>query len=95
MPLHSSEVLHVAALARLAMDEAEARSHAASLDEILEFVAVLDTADIAAVEPMAHPLAVRQRLRRDVVSEGDQRERFQAIAPAVEDGLYLVPRVLE
>ena len=44
---------------------------------------------------MAHPLEVRQRLREDVVTETDQRERFQAIAPQVEDGLYLVPRVIE
>ena len=51
--------------------------------------------DTSAVEPMAHPQDARQRLREDRVTEGDGRERFQALAPQVEDGLYLVPQVIE
>jgi len=59
------------------------------------FVEQLDSTDTGGVTPMAHPLDAVQRLRADEVTETDQRERFQAIAPAVEDGLYLVPKVID
>ncbi len=62
---------------------------------ILDMVDQLQAADTADVEPMANPLDATQRLREDTVTEGNRREDFQAIAPAVEDGLYLVPRVIE
>jgi aspartyl-tRNA(Asn)/glutamyl-tRNA(Gln) amidotransferase subunit C len=65
------------------------------LSRILEFVDQLRQADTAGVEPMAHPLAMAQRLRPDEVTETDQRDRVQRNAPFAEHGLYLVPRVIE
>ena len=59
---------------------------------MVERMAAVDTAGVV---PMSHPQAVSQRLREDRVTEDDQREQFQSIAPQVEDGLYLVPKVIE
>ena len=95
MSLDKHEVERIAHLARLEIDPGAVPEYARNLSNILDLVDQLDAADTAGVEPMAHPLEVRQRLREDVVTETDQRERFQAIAPQVEDGLYLVPRVIE
>lgn len=95
MSLTSDEVQRIAQLARLAVDAREAEGFAAALSGIFDFVEALNQADIAGVEPMAHPLDAEQRLRPDVVTEFDQRQLFQSIAPAVEGGLYLVPRVIE
>ncbi|PWG65235.1 Asp-tRNA(Asn)/Glu-tRNA(Gln) amidotransferase subunit GatC [Sediminicurvatus halobius] len=95
MSLDASQVREIAHLARLAVDEADTREYAASLSSILEFVEQLAAVESSGVTPLAHPLEMNQRLRPDEVSESDQRERFQAIAPAVEDGYYLVPRVIE
>jgi aspartyl-tRNA(Asn)/glutamyl-tRNA(Gln) amidotransferase subunit C len=95
MSLNSDEVRRIAHLARLAMDDREAEGFAAALSDIFDFVEALNGADIEGVAPMAHPLDAEQRLRPDAVTETDQRERFQALAPAVEGGLYLVPRVIE
>jgi len=61
----------------------------------LDFVAQMSAVDTAGVSPMAHPMDAAQRLRPDTVTETDQRERFQSIAPQVEAGLYLVPKVIE
>jgi aspartyl-tRNA(Asn)/glutamyl-tRNA(Gln) amidotransferase subunit C len=68
---------------------------AQSLGDVLTLIDQLQAADTAGVEPMAHPLDAVQRLRADVVSEPDQRTALQAIAPAVADGLFLVPKVIE
>jgi aspartyl-tRNA(Asn)/glutamyl-tRNA(Gln) amidotransferase subunit C len=95
MSLNSDEVRRIAHLARLAVSDREAEAFAAGLSDIFDFVQTLDAAEISGVEPMAHPLDAEQRLRPDTVTESDQREHFQAIAPAVEAGLYLVPRVIE
>lgn len=95
MSIDHAEIARVAGLARLAVQENEADDLVASIRDILGFVETLDAARIDGVEPMAHPLDGRQRLRPDVVTESDHREAFQAIAPAVEAGLYLVPRVIE
>ncbi len=95
MSLNRDEVQKIAHLAHLAMDDREAEGYAAALSDIFDFVAALNEADIEGVAPMAHPLDAEQRLRPDAVTEVDQRERFQAFAPAVEGGLYLVPRVIE
>lgn len=95
MPLTRDEVSQIAHLARLALEPSETEILVSSLNDIFQFVEILDRADIAGVEPMAHPLDADQRLRPDVVTETDQRELFQSIAPAVESGLYLVPRVIE
>ena len=95
MSLTSNEVRRIANLARLAVDDREAEGLAAALSDIFDFVEALNNADIEGIAPMAHPLDAEQRLRPDRVTESDQRELFQDIAPAVEGGVYLVPRVIE
>lgn len=95
MSLNTEQLQQVARLARLELRSDHVASYARQLSDILTLVGQLSASDTAGVEPMAHPLGMTQRLREDVVSETDQRERFQALAPAVEAGLYLVPKVLE
>lgn len=95
MPLGIAEVAKIAHLARLAIREEEAPAYARNLSAILELVEQMNAVDTAGVTPMAHPLDRAQRLRADEVSESNQREHFQAIAPRVEAGLYLVPKVIE
>jgi aspartyl-tRNA(Asn)/glutamyl-tRNA(Gln) amidotransferase subunit C len=95
MPLDRSDVEKIAHLARLAVSESELDAVAGDLSNILDLVEQMDSADTVGVTPMAHPLHMAQRLREDRVTETDQRERFQSIAPATENGLYLVPQVIE
>ena len=95
MSLGPAEVGKIAHLARLAIRDQDMPAYAHNLSAILELVARMDAVDTAGVIPMAHPLDMAQRLRVDEVSEANQRERFQAIAPRVEAGLYLVPKVTE
>ena len=95
MSLQKEDVEKIAHLARLAIDEADIPDYARNLSSILDLVERMDCVDTEAVTPMAHPLDMPQRLRDDVVTEENQRERFQAIAPQVENGLYLVPQVIE
>lgn len=95
MSLTPEDARRIAHLARLAVREEDVAGYAASLSSILEFVAQMDAADTGGVLPMAHPQDTVQRLRPDVVTESDLREKVQAIAPAVESGLYLVPKVIE
>ncbi len=95
MSLSDQNVLRVAHLARLAVTPAEIAAWGGSLSRILELIERMNAVDTTGVEPMAHPRDVALRLRPDHVSEGDAREKFQAIAPAVEAGLYLVPKVIE
>ena len=95
MSLQPEDVLGIAHLARLHLETDELGHIAGELSGILDLVEQMNAADTASVQPMAHPLDEVQRLRPDSVTEHDQRERFQAIAPEVRDGLYLVPRVIE
>lgn len=95
MSLSPEQVEAVAHLARLAVNEKRIPDYSRDLSRILEMVEQMQAVDTSGVEPMAHPLDMAQRMRPDEVSEDNQRERFQAIAPAVEDGVYLVPRVIE
>lgn len=95
MSLSPEQVRKVADLARLRVDDGQVEAYARELSNILDMVETLDSADTGAVEPMAHPLDLNARLRADAVTESDRHEDFQAIAPAVEDGVYLVPRVIE
>jgi aspartyl-tRNA(Asn)/glutamyl-tRNA(Gln) amidotransferase subunit C len=95
MSLDADQVRRVATLARLAVADAELPIYADELSNILNLVDQLTAADTSAVEPMAHPFNMVQRLREDVVTESNQREIFQSIAPQVEGGHYLVPRVIE
>ena len=93
--LSRDQVLRIARLARIEVAEHEAAALERELNGILELVGKMAAVDTAGVEPMSHPGNAGQRLREDRVSERDQREAFQAAAPQVEDGLYLVPKVIE
>ncbi|MEY4195587.1 MAG: Asp-tRNA(Asn)/Glu-tRNA(Gln) amidotransferase subunit GatC [Pseudomonadota bacterium] len=95
MSLSIENVNRIAWLARLAIDADKVEAYAHDLSGILDFVARLEDADTSAVKPMAHPLEQIQRLRPDLPTEPDQRQHFQRIAPRVEAGLYLVPKVIE
>jgi|TARA_B100001057_G_scaffold36641_1_gene33186 aspartyl-tRNA(Asn)/glutamyl-tRNA(Gln) amidotransferase subunit C len=89
------DIEKVAVLARIRVDDEQVSALEKDLGNILDLVDQLAAADTDSVEPMAHPLNAVQRLRADEVTETNQREAFQAIAPATENGLYLVPRVIE
>ncbi len=95
MSLSREDVVKIAHLARLSIDEADVQRYARELSNILELVEQMNRLDTTNTEPMAHPLDTIQRLRADTVTEKDQRELFQAVAPQVEAGLYLVPQVIE
>lgn len=88
-------MLRAAHLARLGLSDEDAAHYLDDLGRILEMVDQLQALDTEGVAPLAHPLDATQRLRADEVTESDQRDRFQRCAPAVEQGLYLVPRVVE
>jgi aspartyl-tRNA(Asn)/glutamyl-tRNA(Gln) amidotransferase subunit C len=93
--LDKDQVRHIAMLARLKLTDEEYGESVEKLSKIVDFVDQLSQADTAGVVPMAHPLDAVQRLRPDVVTETDERDRYQQNAAAVADGLYLVPKVIE
>jgi aspartyl-tRNA(Asn)/glutamyl-tRNA(Gln) amidotransferase subunit C len=93
--LTRQQVEHIANLARLEFDEAEIPDFVEKLGSIVDFVDQLQQADTDSVEPMAHPLHQVQRLRPDEVTETVDRDAYQKNAPAVADGMYLVPKVIE
>jgi len=95
MSLNSADVEKVARLARLAMDEQELQAAQTQLNNIFGLIAEMQAVDTKGIDPMSHAQDLAQRLREDVVTETNQREAFQAIAPQVEQGLYLVPQVIE
>ncbi|GBE11153.1 glutamyl-tRNA(Gln) amidotransferase subunit C [bacterium BMS3Bbin12] len=95
MALESGEVEKIAHLARIAIRAQDVPEYRRNLSRILEFVEQMNAVDTRDVEPMAHPLDAAQRLRPDEVTETDRREHFQAIAPRVDAGFYLVPKVIE
>lgn len=89
------DIAHLCRLAQLALDATETRIVEADLERIIGMVDQMQSVDTKGVAPLAHPLEGAQRLRADEITESVDRDRYQAIAPAVEDGLYLVPRVVE
>ncbi|MDH5611710.1 MAG: Asp-tRNA(Asn)/Glu-tRNA(Gln) amidotransferase subunit GatC [Gammaproteobacteria bacterium] len=95
MSLDADAVKKIAYLARLKIDEADVPVYANNLSNIIDLVEQMNAVNTDGVVPMSHPLDAVQRLRDDVVTEINQREIFQAIAPKTEDGLYLVPQVIE
>ena len=95
MSLGPDDVKNIAHLARLDIEEKNIEGYANSLSSILDLVEQMNAVDTTNVQPMAHPMDVAQRLRVDEVLEENQREAFQKIAPKTEDGLYLVPKVIE
>lgn len=95
MSLTTEDVRKVARLARLAVTEADIQATHSQLTGIFDLIAEMQAVDTTGIAPMSHAQDVVQRLRPDVVTEINQREAFQAIAPQVEKGLYLVPQVIE
>lgn len=95
MSLDTTQVRKIAHLARLRISSDEAQHYAEELSRILGLIEQMNAVDTTGVEPMAHPSEAALRLRPDEVTEPDQCEKFQALAPAVEAGLYLVPKVIE
>ena len=95
MSLTLQDVKRVATLARIAVTEDEAVAYQQQLNGIFGLIAEMQAVDTTGVEPMSHAQDLSQRLRDDVVTETDQHEKFQAIAPQVAGGMYLVPQVIE
>lgn len=95
MTIERADIEKLAKLARIQITDDQITATTDSLANVLELVDQLQSANTSGVTPMAHPLDAVQRLRADEVTEINQREAFQAIAPATENGLYLVPKVIE
>ena len=95
MSLNQDDVKRIARLARIDISDAEAGVTQTRLNAIFDLIATMQAVDTSSIAPMAHAQDVSQRLRDDVVTETDRHAVFQAIAPAVENALYLVPKVIE
>ena len=95
MSLTAKDVERIAKLARIRVDEAEVAAYQTQLNGIFGLIEEMQSVDTAGVEPMSHAQDLFQRLRADTDSEADRRSAFQAIAPQTENGLYLVPKVIE
>ena len=95
MSLNSADIKRIAHLARIEVSDTEAEATLTKLTGILGLIEQMQAVDTKGIIPMSHSQDVTQRLRDDVVTETNQRELFQSIAPAVEGGLYLVPKVIE
>lgn len=95
MALTEEQVRQIAHLARIGLEDTAVSDMARELGGVLDLVEQMNAVNTREVPPMAHPLNAMQRLREDKVSESDQRDQLQQGAPAVEAGLYLVPRVIE
>ena len=95
MSIDKTTIENIAKLARIRVTDDQIPALTESLTDILTMIDKLQSADTEGVAPMANPMDATQRLRADQINETDQREAFQAIAPATENGLYLVPKVIE
>jgi len=95
MSLNITDVKRIAHLARIEVSDCDVESYLAKLTDILGLIEQMQAVDTTGITPMSHSQDVTQRLREDVVTETNQRELFQSIAPAVGNGLYLVPKVIE
>jgi aspartyl-tRNA(Asn)/glutamyl-tRNA(Gln) amidotransferase subunit C len=95
MALNLEDIKRIAHLARIEVSDTEAQETLNKLSGILALIEQMQAVDTTGIAPMSHSQDVTQRLREDVVTQTNQRELFQAIAPATQDGLYLVPKVIE
>ena len=95
MALERSDVEKIAHLARLGLNDGDIPRTTETLNNILGLIDAMQAVDTDGIEPLAHPLEATQRLRADKVTEENHRDAYQAIAPAVENGLYLVPKVID
>ncbi len=95
MSLSPDDVKRIARLARIEIDDVQAQATQGQLNTIFDLIATMQAVDTSGIAPMAHAQEVTQRLRADIVTETDRHAAFQAVAPAVENDLYLVPKVIE
>lgn len=95
MSLSIEEVKKISYLARLSLTPEDLSLYQPQLSNILQFIEQMNEIDTTQIEPLSHPFDIEQRLRNDIVTETNEREKFQKLAPAVESGLYLVPQVIE
>ena len=95
MALERCDVEKLAHLARLGLDESQINSSTTSLNAVLDMINAMQAVDTENITPLANPLEFVQRLRPDTVTESNHRDDYQALAPAVENGLYLVPKVID
>lgn len=95
MALNLDDIKRIAHLARIEVSDSEAQETLTKLSGILGLIEQMQAVDTTGIVPMSHSQDVTQRLREDVVTQTNQRELFQSIAPATQDGLYLVPKVIE
>ncbi|MCC8997863.1 MAG: Asp-tRNA(Asn)/Glu-tRNA(Gln) amidotransferase subunit GatC [Nitrosomonas sp.] len=95
MTLSLNDVKRIADLAYIEIDDNQAQATLTQLSSIFNLIETMQSVDTTSVEPMSHSQSVTQRLRDDIVTDSDQRALFQALAPQVEEGLYLVPQVIE
>jgi aspartyl-tRNA(Asn)/glutamyl-tRNA(Gln) amidotransferase subunit C len=95
MSLTLDQVRHIAKLARLELAPGDAEATQAKLNGIFGLIEEMQAVDTTGVEPMSHPQELAQRLRTDAATESDRRAAYQAVAPQTENGLYLVPKVIE
>ena len=95
MSIDSKEIEKAAVLSRLKFNQKQLNEVTERLTSILDFIDQLHQADTQGIQPMAHPMDAVQRLRADKVTETNQRDKYQKVAPSIENGLYLVPKVIE
>lgn len=95
MSIDKTGISNIAWLARLTIAEEDIPGYTRDLSGILGLVEQMQTVDTSTCTPLAHPMEIRARLREDEITEKNQRDKFQARAPSVEQGLYLVPKVIE
>ena len=95
MSLNSQDIKRIAHLARIEVNDDEAQATLNKLTGIMALIEEIQAVNTEGIAPMSHSQDVTQRLREDQVTETNQRELYQSIAPSVEDGLYLVPKVIE
>ncbi|MDG1944752.1 MAG: Asp-tRNA(Asn)/Glu-tRNA(Gln) amidotransferase subunit GatC [Halioglobus sp.] len=95
MKIEQNEIEKIAELARIRISDSEIGQVTSRITEILQMVDALQAVDTRDIEPMSNPLDETQHLRPDKVTENNRRDAFQAVAPSVENGLYLVPKVIE
>ncbi|WP_205341019.1 Asp-tRNA(Asn)/Glu-tRNA(Gln) amidotransferase subunit GatC [Denitrificimonas caeni] len=95
MALERCDVEKLAHLARLGLNDAQIGSSTASLNAVLDMINAMQAVNTDGIAPLANPLEASQRLRPDTVTESNHRDDYQALAPAVENGLYLVPKVID
>ena len=95
MSVKKSEIAYISSLSKLKMEDAEMENYTRQISEILEMIQQLEKVDTDDIEPMAHPLNMKQRLRLDLVTEENRRELYQKNAVVFEEGFYKVPKVIE